>query len=73
MGASNKANALVEDIQKSASQKLIYYLQGKAINRHNMSNEVQLQIYLMQELIRITEKYNTPLHNKLVANFPQIF
>ncbi len=73
MGASNKANALVEDIQKSASQKLIYYLQGKAINRRNMSNEVQLQIYLMQELIRITEKYNTPLHNKLVANFPQIF
>lgn len=71
MGAMEKADALVEDIYQSASQNLHYYLHGNAINRYEMSYEVQLEVYLMQELIRICSEYNKQLQEKLIEGFEQ--
>ncbi|MDO8896427.1 MAG: hypothetical protein Q7V19_02170 [Bacteroidales bacterium] len=71
MGAKKKADALVEDIYQSASQNLHYYLQGKIINRYEMSYEVQLEVYLMQELIRICNENNKQLQEKLIEGFEQ--
>ena len=72
MGAESKGNALVEDIRKTASRNLNHYLQGRIVDVNSMSNEIQLQLYLLQELIRITEQYNKPLYYELVADFNEV-
>lgn len=72
MGEESKANALVEDIGKAASQNLNYYLQGGIVDTNSMSNEIQLQLYLLQELLRITEQYNKPLYYELVTDFNEV-
>ncbi|MDP2724495.1 MAG: DUF2723 domain-containing protein [Bacteroidales bacterium] len=69
MGAKKKGDALVEDIYQSASQNLHYYLYGNTINRNEMSYEVQLEVYLMQELIQICSENNKQLHDKLISGF----
>ncbi|MDY0078002.1 MAG: DUF2723 domain-containing protein [Bacteroidales bacterium] len=70
-GAKNKGDALVEDIFKSASQNLNYFLCGKPINRKDMSHNVQLEVYLMQELIRLSDGNNIQLRDKLIVGFEQ--
>ncbi len=71
--ATKKADLLVEDIYRSASENLDYYLQGKSPNRNTMNNEAQLQAYLMQEMIRISGKYNKDLEGRLRENFERTF
>jgi len=67
MGRNEKGDALVEDMYNSASQKLDFFSEGKAISRNNMNTDSQLQVFLIQELIRITGKYNSGLQEKLLA------
>ncbi len=71
-GATKKADALVEDIYQSASLNLDYYLQGKTLNHGNMNNEAQLQAFLMQEMIRISAKYNKDLEEKFRGDFEPV-
>jgi hypothetical protein len=70
-GAKNKGDALVEDIYQNASKNLHYYLRGNTINRNEMSYEVQLEVYLIQELIQICSENNKQLHDKLINGFEQ--
>jgi hypothetical protein len=69
IGANGKADTLAEEIYHSASQNLDYYLQGKTPSRSTMSNEVQLQAYLMQEMIRISGKNNKLMEEKFRVGF----
>ena len=71
-GAIKKADALVEDIYKSASQNLDYYLQGQTPGQNTMNNDAQLQVYLMQEMVRISGKYNKNLEEKLREDFESV-
>lgn len=69
IGAKYKGDTLVEDIYQSASQNLHYYLNGNTLNRKDMSYDVQMEVYLMQELIRICSENNKQLHQKLIDDF----
>lgn len=73
MGETKKGDALVEQIFQSAGDSLIYYLGGKSNNLNRMNNEAQLQAYMMQELIRISGRYNSPLQEKLITRFDELF
>jgi hypothetical protein len=73
LGANSKADFLVKDIYQSARQNLDYYLQGKTHSQNTMNNEAQLQAYLMQEMIRISGKYNSDLGERLREDFGKDF
>jgi len=73
MGAKVKGDKLVEDVYNSASLNLNYFMQGKAINANDMNNEAQMQLYLIQELVRISRIYNRPLHDQLIERYGRVF
>jgi hypothetical protein len=73
LGADSKADTLVDDIYQSSKQSLVYYLQGQMLNQNTLGNDAQLHAYLMQEMIRLSGKYNTNLSKKLQADFETLF
>ncbi len=72
-GASEKADALVQEIYDSASQNLRYLLNGKQLNKNEMSLNIQMELYVMQELIQLCQQNNEALSTKLIAGFEQFF
>ncbi len=72
-GAVEKANTLANNIHSSAKNKLQYYLKDSSQSVNNLGSETQLQLYLMQELIQITENHNKQLHNEFIADFEAIY
>lgn len=72
-GAGEKADALVQKIYDSASQNLRHLLNGKQVNRDEMSLNVQMELYVMQELIQLCRQNNEALSTKLIAGFEQFF
>jgi tetratricopeptide (TPR) repeat protein len=73
LGETAKADALAEEMFRQAESNLNYYLGGVAPTPGRMTDEAQLQAYLMQELIRICSIYNSPLHEKLIAESGNLF
>jgi hypothetical protein len=69
MGATEKGDTLVRNIYNTASQNLNYFTQGKTINGNDLNNEAQLQLYLIQEMVRISRGYQRPIHDQLVDGF----
>jgi len=73
LGQKTKGDILVESIHKSSSQNLRFYLQGEPLNADNMSTETQLQVILIQEIIRISGKYNKSLNVRFIESTEQFF
>jgi hypothetical protein len=73
IGATEKGDTLVRNIYNSASQNLNYFTQGKTINGNNLNNEAQLQLYLIQELVKISRAYKRPIHDQLVDGYIRYF
>lgn len=73
MGDNNKGDTLATDIFKAADRNLEYFLQGSDLNQNTMSSDAQLQVFLMQEIIRISGKYNSRLKDQLVRAFEKYY
>mgnify|MGYP002345036367 FL=1 len=73
MGADVKGDSLAEDIFRSADQNLEYFMQGSDFNKNTLNSDAQLQVFLMQEITRLTGKYNRHLKDELVAAYEKYY
>ena len=73
IGASEKAEKLLNEIAEGARQNLSYFLQGEKISEKTMSYEVRLEMHLIQEMIRLSGDYNNKLMVELASGYESLF
>jgi hypothetical protein len=73
-GANNKADELAKDISNKLTRNIEYFKQLKNEKGADaVINEVRLDLYILQETVKITEKYSPELSADLMKAFERYY